>query len=124
MAKVIVIDDSETLRSQIRKDLEASGHTVVEGTDGIHGLEVIQATNDARLVICDVNMPRMDGLTMCGKLFEIRGGKSVPILILTTECSPEMKEKGKAAGVVAWITKPHTPEKLKAAVEKLTSAAA
>ena len=123
MAKIVIIDDSETLRGQIRRDLESVGHTVVEGTDGMHGLEVIHATPDAQLVICDVNMPRLDGLSMCVKLFELRGGPSIPIFMLTTECSPEMKTKGKTVGVVAWITKPYTVQKLLTAVDKITATA-
>lgn len=119
MAKILVVDDSETLRSQIRKDLETAGHAVVEAYDGLNGIEMLDGNKDTQLILCDVNMPRMDGLTMCGKVHTTPGYDKIPIFMLTTESNPEMKAKGKDSGVVAWITKPYAAPKLLAAVEKI-----
>ncbi len=117
--KILVVDDSETLRVQLKKDLEAGGYQVLEGFDGIHGLDLIKKNKDIRLIICDVNMPRMDGLTMCQKVHELPESKAIPILMMTTESSPEMKAHGKAAGVLAWITKPYVSEKLISVIGKI-----
>ena len=120
MSKILVVDDSETLRSQLKKDLEQAGHTVMEAYDGVNGLEIIQANKDTNLILCDVNMPRMDGLTMCEKVREIPELLKTPIFMLTTESNPEMKTRGKAAGVIAWITKPYVAAKLLVAIDKIT----
>ena len=119
MAKIIIVDDSETLRRQIIGELGKYGHEFVEAVDGQHGLVVIKDNPDAQFIFSDVNMPEMDGLTMCEKaqaegLFE---GKRV--FMITTESSAEMKSRGKAAGVIAWLTKPINPEKVQAAIVKL-----
>lgn len=119
MGKILVVDDSETLRGQVRLDLEAVGHTVIEAHDGVHGLEVIEENEGIDLIILDVNMPRLDGLSMCMKLFERTSGKSPHIFMLTTECSPWMKTKGKSVGVTAWVTKPYVREKMIAAVARI-----
>ena len=119
MAKILAVDDSDIVRSQVRKALEGGGYQVVEAVNGIDGLEKANANPDVKLVVCDVNMPEMDGLMMCTKLREISSFKSVPIFMLTTESSPEMKAQGKAAGVTAWMIKPFNPEKMVAAVKKV-----
>jgi two-component system chemotaxis response regulator CheY len=120
MAKVIVVDDSETLRFQLKKDLEGAGHNVVEAVDGADGLSKIQANPDVQLILCDVNMPNMDGLTMCSKVHQLESFKEVPIFMLTTEASAEMKARAKESGVRAWITKPYVADKLLQAVGKIT----
>ena len=117
--KILIVDDSETARFQLRKDLEIKGYQVIEGADGIEGLNLISENLDVQLVISDVNMPQMDGLTMARKIHEKNDFKNMPILIMTTESTPEMKAKGKEAGVLAWVTKPYNPEKLLSAIEKI-----
>ena len=119
MAKILVVDDSQTLRMQLRKMLEEAKHEVIEAEDGLHGFELMQAAKgEFELVLCDVNMPRMDGLTMCEKVRE-GGLYKGPIFMVTTESNPDMKTRGKAAGVVAWITKPFTTAKVISGVEKV-----
>ena len=119
MARILIVDDSETLRGQVKSDLVLAGYETLEAADGINGLEVFSANSgNINLILCDVNMPRLDGLSMISKLFESNGGKIPPVFMLTTECSPEMKSKGKSVGVVAWITKPYAKEKLTLAVAK------
>jgi two-component system, chemotaxis family, chemotaxis protein CheY len=87
----------------------------------VNGLDVLSKNSDVALIICDVNMPNMDGITMCQKVHENPQTNKIPIFMLTTEASPEMKAKGKEAGVIAWITKPFVPDKLLAAINKVTS---
>ena len=119
MAKILIVDDSETLRGQVKKDLESAGHGTLEAADGINGMEVFESNRGSiDLILCDVNMPRLDGLSMVSKLYENNGGNIPPVFMLTTECSSEMKTKGKSVGVVAWMTKPYSKEKMTVAVAK------
>ncbi|MEE2743845.1 MAG: response regulator [Bdellovibrionota bacterium] len=112
MRKIIIIDDAFTLRVQLRSALETVGYEVVEADDGLTGLDVIESNPDASILISDVNMYSMDGLTM---LKEVKEKKLLPDagkICLTTETNPEMKKKGKKAGLDAWFTKPLTPKRL------------
>jgi two-component system chemotaxis response regulator CheY len=104
MADILVVDDSATVRNEVSSFLSANGISVDTANDGLDGLDKIQK-GSYKLVICDVNMPRMDGLTMCEKV-RAAGKSSLPIIMLTTESDPSMKERGKAAGVKGWIIKP------------------
>ncbi len=116
MKQVLVVDDSETLRAQLKVILEKASYEVFEAVNGLEGIDIMESTKGVELIICDVNMPEMDGLTMCEQLKE-RGVLNVPpIFMLTTESSREMKVRGKTAGVMAWITKPFVAEKLIKAV--------
>lgn len=124
MARILIVDDSETVRVQLRKLLEANGHTVSEETDGQNGLDRLRADGQVDLIICDVNMPNMDGLTMVSHARQLESLSSVPIFMLTTESSPELKTKGKAAGVRAWVLKPFQPETLLTAIGKVLQAPA
>jgi CheY-like chemotaxis protein len=119
MAKILVVDDAETQRFQLKKDLEAAGYSVVEAHDGLDGLKVIENNPDILLVICDVNMPVMDGITMCSKVKETGKLPGIPIFMLTTEASAELKQTAKQFGVRAWITKPFVAVKLIEAVGKV-----
>lgn len=119
MAKVLIVDDSETLRVQLRKDLEGAGHQVIEGSDGVDGLNKLKEVGKVDLILCDVNMPNMDGLTMCSKVSQDPNFKGTPIFMLTTEANPEMKAKAKDFGVRAWITKPYVAAKLVSAIDKI-----
>ncbi len=105
MAEVLIVDDSETVRKEVSEFLAGQGIGVATANDGQDGLTKIQADASLKLVICDVNMPRMDGLTMCEKV-RAAGKANLPIIMLTTESDPSMKQRGKAAGVKGWIIKP------------------
>lgn len=106
MAKILVVDDSSTVRDEVAGFLKKNGLEVATAVDGKDGLAKIKADSSVKLVICDVNMPNMDGLTMVEKVRGELGNKTVNIIMLTTESSPAMKERGKAAGVKGWIVKP------------------
>jgi two-component system, chemotaxis family, chemotaxis protein CheY len=119
MAKILIVDDSSTLRAQLRKVLETKNHNVLEAEHGGIGLDTLKAQNDIQLVFCDVNMPIMDGLTMCEQKSAIEAIRNIPVLMVTTESSAELKNRGKAAGVRAWVTKPFNDDKLLMAVDKI-----
>ena len=123
MAKILVVDDSETTRTQVKMDLSAAGHEVVEAENGLQGLEALNANKDTKLIICDVNMPEMDGLTMCKEVHKNDEFNKLPIFMLTTQCSEEMKIEGKKNGVVAWINKPHKPKALIGGIKKMLARA-
>ena len=106
MAKVLVVDDSSTVRDEVAGFLRKNGLDVDTAVDGKDGLAKLKASPGIRLVVSDVNMPNMDGLTMAEKIRGELANASVNIIMLTTESSPAMKERGKAAGVKGWIVKP------------------
>ncbi|RXJ89249.1 response regulator [Arcobacter sp. CECT 8983] len=121
MAKLLIVDDSTMLRDMLNYALNEGGYTdVVEAIDGVDGLEKAKSSS-FDLIITDVNMPNMDGLTLIGELRKLPEYASKPILVLTTERSDEMKAKGKAAGATGWIVKPFVPEQLLKAVNIVLS---
>ena len=119
MAKTILtVDDSGSLRQMVTFSLKAAGYEVVQAVDGQDGLnKAREKTVD--LVLSDQNMPVMDGLTMIKNLRELGSYKKVPILMLTTESSDEMKAKGIAAGANGWLVKPFDPKRLIEVVQKV-----
>jgi len=106
MAQILVVDDSSTVRNEVGDFLKNNGFTVSLAVDGRDGLVKLKADPSIKLIVCDVNMPNMDGLTMAEKVRSELGNSTVGIIMLTTENSPVMKERGKAAGIKGWIVKP------------------
>ena len=122
MAKtILIVDDSTSLRQVIAIALKGAGYEVIEGADGQDGLNKLSGQR-VNLIISDVNMPNMDGLTMVSKIKENPQYKFTPIIMLTTESGSDMKERGRAAGVKAWMVKPFKPEQMLDAVSKLIAA--
>ncbi|WP_035055261.1 response regulator [Andreprevotia chitinilytica] len=119
MAQVLVVDDSSTVRNEVCDFLKANGLTVVPATDGKDGLDKLRADSSIKLVVSDVNMPNMDGLTMVEKIRGELKNSTVNVIMLTTENSPAMKERGKAAGVKGWIVKPFNGASVLATFKKL-----
>jgi two-component system chemotaxis response regulator CheY len=121
MAKVLIVDDSTMLRDMLNYALNEGGYSdITEAVDGVDALEKINGP-EFDVIITDVNMPRMDGLTLIKELRKIPAYAKKPILVLTTERSDEMKAKGKAAGATGWIVKPFVPEQLLKAVNIVLS---
>jgi two-component system, chemotaxis family, chemotaxis protein CheY len=106
MAKILVVDDSSTVRDEVAGFLKGHGLDVATAIDGKDGLMKLKADSNIRLIVSDVNMPNMDGLTMVEKIRGELANTTVYVVMLTTESSPAMKERGKAAGVKGWIVKP------------------
>jgi two-component system chemotaxis response regulator CheY len=106
MAKILVVDDSSTVRDEVANFLKGNGLDVATAIDGKDGLAKMKADPGIKLIVSDVNMPNMDGLTMVEKIRGELGNATVNVIMLTTESSPSMKERGKAAGIKGWIVKP------------------
>lgn len=115
---ILTVDDAATMRKMIAFTLKGAGHEVLEAGDGVEALTLLK-TRPADLVITDVNMPNMDGITLTRELRAQPGFKATPIILLTTESSPEKKAAGKAAGATGWIVKPFQQEQLLAVVSKV-----
>jgi two-component system, chemotaxis family, chemotaxis protein CheY len=116
--KVLTVDDSRTMREMVSFTLRNAGYDVVEAGDGQQALSVVN-TNRVDLVIADLNMPVMDGLTLIRKLRALPAYRTVPILMLTTESDERKKQEGRAAGATGWIVKPFNPDKLISVVQKV-----
>lgn len=115
---ILAVDDSGSLRQMVAFSLKAAGYRVTEAVDGQDGLEKArQFTFD--LVLTDQNMPRMDGLGLIRALRNLTEYQRVPILMLTTEASDDMKAKGRAAGANGWLVKPFDPQRLTEVVRKV-----
>lgn len=119
MAKTImIVDDSASLRQVVSIALKREGYDVVEASDGKDGLSKLNGQK-IHLIVSDVNMPGMDGLTMVSEIKKMPKYKFTPIIMLTTEAGADKKEQGKAAGAKAWMVKPFKPEQMMDAVSKL-----
>ena len=119
MAHVLVVDDSSTMREIVTSFLSKKGFEVAVATDGRDGLEQLRNDPSIKLVVSDVNMPNMDGLTMAEKIRTDQGNKGVHIVMLTTEDNPVMRERGRAIGVTGWIVKPFRGEAVLGPFRKL-----
>jgi two-component system chemotaxis response regulator CheY len=119
MAQILVVDDSSTVRNEVGDFLKKNGLDVALAVDGRDGLAKLKGDSGIKLVVSDVNMPNMDGLTMAEKIRSELGNNSVNIIMLTTENSPIMKERGKAAGIKGWIVKPFKGDAVLATFKKL-----
>lgn len=118
---ILAVDDSGSLRQMVAFSLERAGYEVVQAVDGQDGLNKAR-DKTVDLVLTDHNMPVMDGLTLIKKLRELDSYKTVPILMLTTESSVDMKNEGKAAGANGWLIKPFHPDRLIDVVQKVLGA--
>jgi two-component system, chemotaxis family, chemotaxis protein CheY len=119
MAKTImVIDDSASLRQVVGIALKGAGYDVVEAMDGKDALSKLTGQK-INLVVCDVNMPNMDGITFVKEIKQLPNYKFTPVIMLTTESQESKKKEGQAAGAKAWVVKPFKPEVLLGAVQKL-----
>lgn len=117
--KVLVVDDSATMREIVGSYLAGNGFEVATATDGRDGLFQLRQDPSIRLVLSDINMPHMDGLTMAEKIRSELGNHEVRIVMLTTEDKPAMRERGRAAGVNGWIVKPFRGDAVLAPLKKL-----
>jgi two-component system chemotaxis response regulator CheY len=120
MAKtILIVDDSASLRTVVRMSLARAGYDVLEAEDGTDGLKKLDASPKVHLIISDVNMPNMDGITFVTKVKQHARHRFAPVIMLTTEGQDAKKEQGRAAGAKAWIVKPFNPPQLLDAVSKL-----
>ena len=119
MAKTImIIDDSMSLRQVVGIALSGAGYQVLEACDGRDALGKLDGRK-IHLMICDVNMPNMDGISFLKALRELPGYRFTPVIMLTTEAGEDKKREGQAAGARAWVVKPFKPDQLLHAVSRL-----
>jgi len=119
MSKIILsVDDSASIRQMVKLTLSGAGYEVVQANDGAEGLSKAQTTA-FDLVVTDLNMPNMDGLTLIKELRKLPNYNGVPILFLTTESDESVKKEAKAAGATGWITKPFQQEQLAGLVKRV-----
>jgi len=118
MKTVMIVDDSRAVRETLKFFLNEEGYMVIEGENGQQGLERLKES-DADLILTDVNMPVMDGLTMISEVKKIDKYKFTPILVLTTESQQSVMEKGRSLGATGWIVKPFDNEKVSRVLKKV-----
>jgi two-component system chemotaxis response regulator CheY len=120
MKKVLVVDDSTTVRRQVATALDVTEFEVLEAGDGQEALIVMRQISDLSLVICDVNMPLLGGLELLESIRRETTLRVPPIVMLTSEGQPDMITRAKQAGAKGWLVKPFKPEHLLAVARKLT----
>lgn len=115
---ILIVDDSSSLRQVVKIALTGAGYDVIEGCDGKDALTKLDGRK-IHLVISDVNMPNMDGITFLAEAKKLPAYKFTPFIMLTTESQADIVERGKAAGAKAWMVKPFKPDQMLDAVSKL-----
>ncbi|MEL7463616.1 MAG: response regulator [Pseudomonadota bacterium] len=117
---VLAIDDSRTMRELLRRALTDRGFEVEVAVDGLDGLEALERS-EPNVVITDINMPRMDGFGFIEAVRKGEVSRRVPILALTTESAPELRQRARDAGATGWIVKPFDPEKLAGVIRRVAA---
>lgn len=117
LANILVVDDASVVRKQVRKALERAGYTATEAGDGAEGLDKLAADPQIKLVVCDLHMPRMNGIEFLEHLRE--RASSIPVLMLTAEAHPDLVRRAQLLGARGWIVKPLKLESLIAVVQKV-----
>ncbi|MFC7534203.1 response regulator [Actinoplanes sp. GCM10030250] len=121
MAKtILIVDDSASVRQVVSIALKGAGYEVITGNDGKDALTKLNGQR-IHLIISDVNMPNMDGITFVAEAKKLPAYKFTPIIMLTTESQEDKKRQAQAAGAKAWVTKPFQPEQMLSAVAKLVA---
>ena len=118
MATILTVDDTASMRQMISFTLNSVGHEVIQASDGKEALKMLEGKK-IDLVIADINMPNMDGITLLKSLRALADYKFTPILMLTTESQEAKRQQGKLAGATGWIVKPFNPEQLLTVVKKV-----
>ena len=121
---VLIVDDSTSMRQMVGFTLRGAGFTVIEGSNGQEALDNLAKAPGGKvdIIITDLNMPVMDGLTLIRQARALPSTRFVPILMLTTESQESRKAEGKAAGATGWIVKPFQPDQLLKVIEKVLPA--
>ena len=117
---ILTVDDSRTMRELLRSALEPAGFTVIQAEDGLHGLEVLGAS-EPDAIITDINMPRMNGLEFIEAVRVDAAKRAIPIIVLTTESDTAKKDRPRKAGATGWIVKPFDPARLIAAINRVVA---
>lgn len=118
MARILTVDDSPSVRQLVAATMQRAGHEVDQVADGNAALALAQKVT-FRVIISDVNMPGMDGITLVRALRGLAAYKFTPLLLLTTEMDPAKKQQAKEAGATGWLVKPFNPEQLVATIRRV-----
>jgi len=116
---VLIVDDSLTVRQQVSLALAPAGYQIVEACDGREGVDALRAHAGIAMVLCDLNMPNMNGLEFLDTIKGDTAGSRVPVVMLTTDGSPDLIARAKRAGAKGWIVKPFQTDLLLAAVRRI-----
>jgi two-component system, chemotaxis family, chemotaxis protein CheY len=108
---ILVVDDTRSMRAMVASVLQGAGYEVAEAGDGVEALELAR-NRMFDLVVTDHNMPRMDGVTLVRELRGLPHYDPVALIVLSTEASPELKQKGRDAGATGWMAKPFDPQRM------------
>lgn len=119
---VLVVDDSSTMRQMVAYTLTNAGYEVVEAGNGKEAVGKLNGGAKPSLVVTDLNMPEMDGITLITEIRKMAAFKFTPILMLTTESADDKKKAGQAAGATGWIVKPFNPEQMLKVIQKVLPA--
>lgn len=119
---VLVVDDSATMRQMVTYTLTTAGYQVVEAGNGKEAVNKLNAGTKPNVVVTDLNMPEMDGITLIQEIRKMAAFKFTPILMLTTEAADDKKKAGQAAGATGWIVKPFNPEQMLKVIQKVLPA--
>lgn len=120
MSQILIVDDSPSMRKLVCDTLERAGYSVSQANDGVEALAAAKST-DFDLVITDVNMPNMDGITLVGELRALASMRFTPILLLTTEIDTLKKKSAKEKGATGWLNKPFNEEKMLSTISRVLS---
>lgn len=118
MSSILVLDDSASIRQMMRVALSGTGHEITGAANGVQGLQQLERTR-FDLIITDLNMPEMDGLTFIKELRKRPEQSGVPVLFVTTETRDTVKQQARSAGATGWISKPFSTEQLCRVVERV-----
>jgi two-component system chemotaxis response regulator CheY len=124
MPTVLLVDDSRTILMSVSSVLTKSGYTVETASDGTEGLAKVKAGLKPAVILTDLNMPKMDGITFIREVRKVAGGRFTPILMLTTESQQAKRAEAKAAGASGWIVKPVQPKDLLGVLQQILPRAA
>lgn len=119
MKKILIVDDSSMIRHIVSKAARKAGYDVIEASNGKEGLSQLSKNESISLILSDINMPIMGGIEMISKIKEDEYTKFIPVVMLTTEDSDELKQKGRDLGVKAWMVKPFNETTFLKAMMKL-----
>jgi two-component system chemotaxis response regulator CheY len=121
MLKILPIDDSRVMRQMLEATLTGAGHSSVQASDGLEGLESLDGNDRFDLIITDINMPRLDGFGFIERARQHPTHRTTPILVLSTESSEDKKARARNAGASGWIVKPFNSDTLLRAVRRVTA---
>jgi two-component system chemotaxis response regulator CheY len=116
---ILTVDDSTSMRQLVRATLQGAGYKLAQAANGVEALEYAKTQETPLLVLTDVNMPEMDGITLVQALRALPNYRHIPILILTTESGADIRKRAKESGATGWLVKPFSPQELVATVKRV-----